>query len=405
MKKNVAVVGMGVGAGTLTLEALEVIRNAEILIGARRQLDAASGLYDASQKRVYPYYLADETACAIAAENAERYAVLVSGDVGFYSAAAAFGEALRMYELRFIPGVSSVNAFFAKLKIPWQDAAFASAHGRGADAAGCVRRNRLTFFLTGNNVKEIGAELKRARLGYVRVYVGENLGTEFERIYETSAENLVGAEFPSLTVLLFINEGFDDRTPTGLPDGKFSRLDGVPMTKSETRAVVMSKLDLTPSDICWDIGAGTGSVSVEMALSAYRGRVYAIERRGDAVPLIEKNFASFHIGNAAAVCGAAPAALDALPAPDAAFIGGSGGEIAEIIRSVWNKNPDARIVITAVTPETVSLALGAFKDSGADPEIVQINAARGRSAGGLHLMEAQNPVTILSAGGKARPLR
>ncbi|MCL1796167.1 MAG: precorrin-6Y C5,15-methyltransferase (decarboxylating) subunit CbiT, partial [Clostridia bacterium] len=339
-------------------------------------------------------------AALVAQENALEFAVLVSGDVGFYSAAAGLSDALAGHRIRFIPGISTVSFLFARLKLPWQEAALVSAHGRDTDIAGYVRRNRLTFCLTGNNASELGAALSKAGFGHIQTYVGENLGSENERVYETVADDLTRGGFPSLTVLLFVNEAFDNKTPCGLPDNRFFRLAGIPMTKSDTRAIVLSKLNLNPVSIAYDIGAGTGSVTVEMALSAYRGHVYAVERREEAISLIEKNCAAFHIGNVTAVCGEAPAALEPLPAPDAVFIGGSGGGIDELIRTVLRKNPDARIVVTAVTLETVSAALAAFAKAGQEPEIVQVSIARGKLAGGLHLMEAQNPVTILHAGGK-----
>ena len=398
--KKVTIVGIGIGKDTLTLEALEAIKNAEVLLGAQRMLDIALSLNKEGLIRVYPHYLPKDTADTIMADSAERFVVLVSGDVGFFSAAAGLVEALKGCDLRFIPGISTVNAFFAKLKLPWQDAAFVSAHGRETDIAGIVRRNQLAFCLTGNNTREIGKALAQAGFGKLKTYVGENLGTAAERVYDTSAESLVSFKCPSLTVLLFQNEAFDERTPAGLPDSRFSRFDGIPMTKSETRAVVMSKLNLSPASICWDIGAGSGSVTVEMALHAYRGHVYAVERNDQAIPLIRRNCAAFHIGNVSTVCGKAPGALKPLPAPNIVFIGGSGGEIGNIITAVWGKNPKARIVITAVTLETVSLSLAAFKDAGVEPEITQLNAARGKRAGELNLMEAQNPVTILCAGGE-----
>ena len=397
--KKVAIVGMGMGKDTLTLEALTAIKDAEVLLGAPRMLDLASDFYNGTTKQLYPHYLPKDTKDAIAAADAERFAVLVSGDVGFHSAAAKIGDELKSYDLRFIPGISTVNAFFAKLKMPWQHAAFVSAHGRDVDVAGCVRRNRLTFCLSGNNVREIGTALSRAGFGHIKTYVGENVETKQERVFETSVESLETLACPSLTVLLFQNEDFDDRTPTGLPDSRFTRCKSLPMTKSETRAIIMSKLNLRPSFICWDIGAGTGSVTVEMALGAYRGHVYAVECRENAIPYIEKNCTAFHLGNVTAVCEEAPDALAPLPSPDAVFIGGSNGKIEHIIAAVLRKNPSARIVITAVTLETVSLSLSAFKKIGIDPEITQISAARGKRAGALHLMEAQNPVTLLCVGG------
>ncbi len=394
--KRVAVIGVGLGADTLTPEACDWIRRAEVLIGAPRML----GMFRDAGKPSYPGYLPADVSAVIERERAEEFAVLVSGDVGFYSAAAELGEALRAYDLRFVPGISTVSVFFARLKLPWQNAAFVSAHGREINVVDAVRRNRLTFCLTGNNAREISDALRGAGLGHIKAYVGENLGSAQERINELTAENI--REASPLTVLLFANEQFDDRTPAGIPDGRFSRLAGVPMTKSEVRAVATARLDLRPADICWDIGAGTGSVAVEMALNAYRGHVYAVEQKPEAIPLIERNRVDFHIGNITVLCGKAPAALENLPVPDAVFIGGSGGELDGIISAALLKNPAARIAVSAVTVETVAVALASFSKAGMEPEIVQISVARGKKAGGLHRMEAQNPVTILSVGGKTK---
>jgi precorrin-6Y C5,15-methyltransferase (decarboxylating) len=133
-----------------------------------------------------------------------------------------------------------------------------------------------------------------------------------------------------------------------------------------------------------------------MGLSAYKGHVYAVEVKAEAIPLIRQNCAAFYLGNVTAVHGEAPAALEALPPPDAVFIGGSNGQLGEIISAVLIKNPAAGIVVTAVTLETVSAALAAFKEAGIEPEITQIGAGRGKKLGGLHMIEAGNPVTIFS---------
>jgi precorrin-6Y C5,15-methyltransferase (decarboxylating) len=388
--KTIAILGTGVGPRSLTAEAAEAIARADVLLGAKRMLAPYK------DRPSHPVYLPEDVADYIEKSGYARFAVLVSGDVGFYSAATgiaealagAFAEATAAYEARFVPGVSTVNAFFAKLKMPWQEAAFASLHGRDCYLMDTVRRNRLTFCLTGGKMDAPTCD---------KIYVGENLGQENERVYEASSLG----DLPPLSVLLFVNEGYDDATPTGLADDAFHRLEGIPMTKAETRAIAISKLRLRPNAVCWDIGAGTGSVTAEMALSAYRGHVYAVERDPAAIPLIEKNCAALRIGNVTAICGEAPAALESLPAPDAAFIGGSGGEIGGIIAAILCKNPNARVAVAAITLETVSAALAAFKSAALEPEIVQINIAKAKPAGESHLMQAQNPVTLLCAGGKA----
>jgi precorrin-6Y C5,15-methyltransferase (decarboxylating) len=387
---------MSLGQGTLTFEASQKVENAQVLIGAPRMLENAEFLYKNTAKRVFSGYKPKDVAEIIKRNEAESFAVLVSGDTGFYSAAEGILKALPGYCVKFIPGISTVNYFFAKLKLPWQNAAFVSAHGREANIADTVRRNRLVFCLTGNNAGEIGEALTEARFGYIKTFTGENLGTESERIREITASDLTGAVLPAMTVLLFENENPDERTPSGLADNLFIRRSGIPMTKSETRAQVLSKLNISPTDICYDIGAGTGSVTAEMALFAYRGHVYAVERREDAIALIKQNCASFHLGNVTAVCGDAPNVLETLPPPDTVFIGGSGGGLEGIINAVLRKKTNARIVLTAVTLETVSAALEAFKSASLVPEITQINTSRGKAVGNYHMLEAQNPVTIIS---------
>jgi len=396
-KKRVTVIGVGVGVNTLTTEALDAILMSDVVVGAPSLLELFTDL----PKPSFPYYLPNDVAALIESEVAMEFVVLVSGDVGFFSAAAGLADALCAYDLCFVPGISTVSAFFAKLKLPWHDTAFVSAHGREINIIDAVRRNRLVYCLTGGNVNELGARLVDVGYGYIKTHVGENLGRVSERIYETTAGSLARGDFPSLTVLLFINDAFDDSIPTGLPDSYFSRISGIPMTKSETRAVVLSKLRLRPTDICWDVGAGTGSVTVEMALSAYSGHVYAVERREDAVDLIGQNCSRFHLGNVTAIRGDAPDALMTLPPPDAVFIGGSGGEVDSIITVVLQKNPMARIVVTAVTLETASSAQDALAKAGLEPDILQLNVSVGKKVGGSHLMEARNPITILFAGGKA----
>ena len=172
------------------------------------------------------------------------------------------------------------------------------------------------------------------------------------------------------------------------------------MTKAEVRAVTLSKLRLTKNAVCWDVGAGTGSVSLEMAEIAEDGQVYAVERKPEACALIEQNKRHLGVTNVTVVEGTAPAALGALPAPTHAFIGGSGGELKDILTWILEKNPAARIVVNTVTAETFALALDAMKTLPVrDVEIVELSVSRGRKVGAYHLMTAQNPVYLFSCQG------
>jgi precorrin-6Y C5,15-methyltransferase (decarboxylating) len=150
--------------------------------------------------------------------------------------------------------------------------------------------------------------------------------------------------------------------------------------------------------VCADIGAGTGSVTVEMALAAYKGRVYALDKSEEAIRLVTENCRAFHIGNVTPIMGEAPGALQELPPLDAAFIGGSSGRIGEIFGALLGKNPRVRIVVNAVTLETLHAAATAFAAHGIAPDITQLSVTHAKPVGNRHMLQAGSPVFILSGG-------
>lgn len=392
--KNITIVGAGMGSRTLTAEGLRALEQADFLLGAPRLIDEFTAL----GKKSYGEYLPETIARIISNTQGKNYCVLVSGDTGFYSAASGLYQALKDYSPTMLPGISSVNYLFAKLGLPWQDAKLVSCHGRQSNLTDHVRRNRFTFALTGNNIAELAESLTRAGFGELPVYVGENLGTQDERIIPLKASQLIAAGTRTPLVLLIENTHPDSRTRHGIADEMFLR-GSTPMTKAEIRAVAMSKLALSPESICCDIGAGTGSMTVEMALTAYSGHVFAVDRSETAIGLITANCCAFGVGNVTPILASAPAALEKLPPCDAAFIGGSSGTLAEIFDLLLAKNPHIRIVINAVTLETINAASAAFTAHGISPEIAQIAVTHLKQVGSMHMLQAATPVFILSGGG------
>ena len=209
-----------------------------------------------------------------------------------------------------------------------------------------------------------------------------------EKIFAAPAAKLTEYQGDPLSVVCAYNENSVSRLEThGIPDEEFIR-GKAPMTKEEVRTVSLSKLKLTEDSICYDVGAGTGSVSVEAARKAFDGTVYAIEEKADALDLIRENKRKFRTPNVISVYGKAPQAMDPLPAPTHAFIGGSRGNLKEILERLLEKNPDIRVVLNAVTLETAGEALRCIKEQAwSEPEIVQVQISRGRRAGAVHLME------------------
>ena len=272
-----------------------------------------------------------------------------------------------------------------------------SAHGRACDPAAEVLAHPQVFFLTGggDTPATLCAKLTAAGLGAAHALVGENLGTPAEAIRFGLARELAEQTFAPLSVLLIEREALPSRRTPGLPDDAFIR-GAVPMTKQEVRAAALAKLAVTPTDTLWDVGAGTGSVSVELALAAPAGQVYAVECDPEACALIQQNREKFAAYNLTLIEGKAPDALDALPAPDAVFIGGTKGNMDAVIDAVLHKNSVARLCVAAIALETLSAAVAALTAHGLSAEVTQIAVSRTKTAGSLHLLMANNPVFLIT---------
>ena len=398
MIMKVFLIGTGVGdPATLTIEAKERIESCRVLVGAKRMIEPYRASRDCAE------LIDSEDIFSFIRGQAEGpVGVLLSGDVGFYSGAAKLLNLLSgEYEVEAIPGISSLLYFCAKIGTPWQDIHIVSAHGREHNAAGEIQSHDKTFVLAGgqNSPSKLCRELCEWGMENVRVWVGENLSYPEERIVSGRAKDFTETEFASLAVLVAENPAPLRRRLFGIPDADFIR-GNVPMTKEEVRTLAISKLRLEPWHTLWDIGAGTGSVSVEGALSCIAGRVFAVEMKEEAVALIEENKARFGTGNLHIVAGRAPEALAALPPPNRVFLGGTTGDMDAIMDICMEKNPAVRFVAAAVTVETLSEAVQCFEKRGlADIDICQVAVTKVNRVGNYHMMNAQNPVFIISGEG------
>lgn len=394
---NVTLIGMGSGQPeNLTLQGLAALRQADLILGARRLLAVLPA--GCTENRAAAYR-PDEVAELLQTSGAENAVLVYSGDTGFYSGASSMMKKLEALGVRarVLPGLSSIQLLAAALGRPWQGWNLVSAHGRTCDPVAECMQGRPTFFLTGGSEDPatLCAQLAAEGFGDVQGVVGQCLGTPEEKLFRGSVKELAVGRFNSLSVLLVEAAEVLPRRAPGLPDEAFERSD-VPMTKQEVRAAVLAKLAVRPEDILWDVGAGTGSVSVELALAAPRGRVYAVECRPEGCVLIKANREKFRTRNLVLVEGLAPAALSDLPAPDAVFIGGSKGSLAAIVDAALDKNPDARICVSAIALETLSAAVAALTAKGRTVQVSQIAVSRAKAVGGLHLMMAQNPIYLIT---------
>lgn len=409
--RKVTIIGAGPGnPDLLSRAALDAIDIADVVIGAHRALVGIDVPPDVVRCELVK--TADIVAALTDAALWQRAVVVMTGDVGLFSGARRLVEALSgdaRVDVRIIPGISSASYLAARLARPWQDWRFASAHGVACDIVAEAERAGELFLVTsgGEDPSRLSGELVQAGFGDARVTVAERLSYPDERITCATASEIAGQTFDDLNVMLIEFAGgagspANSRWPyasSGIPDELFIRGD-VPMTKQEVRAVALAKLRLTATDTVWDVGAGTGSVSIEAALVARAGSVWAVERNVAGVQLIRENADAFGCGNVHAVPGVAPEALAKLPVPDAVFVGGSAGELPSIVEAALEKNSQVRLCVPCVTVETLTEACALLSGSRFKGfEACQVSAARAETVGSHHLMKAQNPVFLVSARG------
>lgn len=389
---HISIIATGMdGTETLTLAACKAIEQAELLIGARRLLAP----YADTRKTLLCSWKPEEIAERLR-EGTEQYAaVLMSGDTGFYSGTKRLLPLLSGLDVQVIPGVSSPVYLCARTELPWENMHFVSLHGTAGNIAVHVRSHEFCCFLLGGDVT--AAMLCRRLCDYglagTTVYIGENLGSPSEAIFTGASADFCDHPVQTLCTVIVRNQNPCTYLPSGIPDSGFQR-EKIPMTKAEVRCCAVAALRVRQQDICWDIGCGTGSVSVELALRCPEGQVFSVDRNPAAVGLTMENARRFSCDNITGAEGTFPDVN--LPAPDKVFLGGTGGRLADILEMVYWMNPAAQVVLTAVSLETLNEALHVFDTYGRTCEVTQIAVTRTRKIGGHTMLQGLNPVYIIT---------
>lgn len=413
LPKPMEIVLAGVGMGTdggMTQEVRSAVEQADYLLGAKRMIRDFTPRVEKKPyymaKQIIPYLI--QVQQSHAALEQKKVVILFSGDSGFYSGCPALYEAIQDAcgngsldaVVQILPGISSVAYLASRVGVSYQDAAILSMHGKKLyHLARCVRQERKTFLLVSGveDIHEIGQKLTDAGLLGCTVIAGYQLSYPEEEILRLSPETCMECTKEGLYICLILNPDAEPAPVThGMPDSTFIR-DKVPMTKEEVREVSICKLHLQDGAIVYDVGSGTGSIAMEMAALSDSIYVYAIERKPEATALIKRNRKQLGLENITIVEAEAPEGMDDLPAPTHAFIGGSGGNLKEILEVLYKKNPAMRVVINAISMETICEmrdVLTAFPIE--QEEIVQMQVSRASLAGSYHLMKAENPVWICS---------
>ena len=402
---EVSIVGIGMGSsGCRLLMAEEALHAADAVFGASRLLE---GLKDIPEVRKYAMYRAEEIIPVLERECFNRVVILYSGDTGFYSGARKMLRALKEWkpdlQVEMFPGISSFSYLAAKLGESYEDAALFSLHGKNSEAdfgalLGEVRHHSKVFALLSGpeDVPEIAKRLLAAGIEG-SISVGTDLSGEGEQIDTYSLSEAESFRREGISTVLIRNSVPEKRVLLPVKrDTEFLR-DRIPMTKECIRHESILRLELREGDVLYDIGGGTGSVAIEAAALSSSLKVYTIERKPEAAALIRENLKNTGTENVTVIEGEAPAALSGLPKPDAVFIGGSGGNLREILETLTAMGAGVRYVINAVSMETIGEIRELLKDYPAEDErTVMIAVSDVREVGSHHLLQAQNPVWIFS---------
>lgn len=392
-----------VGAGITGWEgfgsrALEVIASADVLIGHQRHLD--NFLDFAGEKQE----LGDLSVMLDFLKTTNKQVVVLgSGDPNFFGIGRFLLRNLPKERIEIFPNVTSVQYAFARIKEPWDDAIFVSVHGRGMGRAidRIIAAEKVAILTdTVNNPAAIATELiERGAEGY-DAWLCENMGLPEEKFTKTDLKELQTITAAELNILILIKTWEPNLTHyplIGIDDDEFATVKKL-ITKQEVRAVTLAKLQLQDDFTIWDIGAGSGSISIEASNLVPNGKLFAIEHNPQCIAFIQENLKKFVARNVKLIAGEAPDVLEELPDPDRVFIGGSGGMLEEVIETVDRRlKPEGLIVLNAVTLNTLTKAVEFFEDHGYSVEVTCVNIAKTKPLSEYKLLEAQNPVYIISA--------
>ena len=406
----VHVVGLGMSPEDLTPRAFEIIREAQVLVGGKRLL----GYFPdhPAQKIILGKDLQGVLAQIPALAAEKRVVVLASGDPNFYGVAPLVVNILGANRVVIHPNITAVQAACARLKIAWQDAQIISLHGRGWESldAALKRAGKMIIYTDPEHTPGAIARLLLERgHGEAQLCVLEDLGQKTERVAWLSPEKARDQEFSPLNVVVILSEveaapfdaasqpGPAARLHLGLPEEALAHQRGL-ITKSEVRAVVLAKLELSPGLVFWDVGAGCGSVGLEASLLTPGGKILAVEQNPERADQIRANVEKFGVANLAVVCGHAPECLSNLPAPQRVFIGGGGRDLGPILREVLGRlDRGGKVVLTATMLETLETARAVLAVAGWEMEVVQLQVSRSRPLAEGSFMQALNPVWIVKA--------
>ncbi len=400
--KPVTIIGMGMTLEDLTARHLEIIDKADILVGGKRLLD----LFKESRARqkVIGKDIDGVIRFVKNERKKKRVVVLASGDPMFYGIGRRMVDAIGAKNTLIYPNISSIAAAFARIKEPWDDVCVISLHGRKNESGlfkALEENNKIAVFTDPkNNPAWLAGRLLENRFLNYEICVLEALGSDSEKVNWYTLAEAVGMEFTDPNMVVLKRGSIDTKAKTrlflGAPDSWYDHHKGL-ITKSEIRAITLSKLRLATDHILWDLGAGSGSVAVEAGLLIKKGKIFAVEKQAERVAQINTNKKRFGISNLTAIQAELPRGLEKLPRPDRIFIGGGGQQLKSIITAAAQYlNPKGMMVINTVLIPNVEAARATLEKLNFETEVIQVQINRSRQMPWAARLEALNPVWIIS---------
>jgi precorrin-6Y C5,15-methyltransferase (decarboxylating) len=406
---KIHIIGIGDdGLDGVTAHARSLIERADLLLGAESTLALVPGK---GKSRLAVGANLQEAIDRISAAKDQAIVILASGDPLFYGVARYLCDKLGKDRFEVIPHVSSMQMAFARVKESWEDAFLTNLANHNIESVlEKIRVADKVGLFTSDEFppSAVARALLDSRLDYFQAYVCENLGSPDERVTHGELKDIAADQFSPLNVMILVRKpDTPDRPATlegrrlfGNPDELFlqTRPKHGLLTPAEVRAIAVSQLALRPDSVAWDIGAGSGSVSIECAQLAPQGKTYAIEMDAEDHQLIVSNAERFGLKNIVAVLGRAPDAWADLPDPDAVFVGGSGREIGRLVELAYRRlKPLGRLVANVGSIENLAGVHEIMHRHASDVKIWMINVARGTYQLERVRFEALNPTFLLAA--------
>ncbi len=386
-------IGTGMdGVHSLTQEAKGIIEKTDIIIGAKRMLEP----YQNMHKRMFQTYDSNYISAILHSELYNIAVVLFSGDVSFFSGTKKLYPLISDLKYEIIPGISSISASCAKFGISYEDLHIVSLHGTEQNIVIPTVFNLYTFYLLSDkhNISYLCNQLCKYGQTQLKIYFASCLGYDNETIMTGTVLDFVTMDCDDLAIAIVENNASINYTCIGIADDQFIRAK-VPMTKSFIRSNIISLMKISRNSVCWDIGSGTGSISIEMAYQAIRGSVWSFDVNPEAIQLTNQNAVRFHCDNIHTIEGLCPNTFQFAPKPDKVIIGGTKGNLSSIIESILQINPLCDILITAISLETLNEAILSFDRHNINYKVIQLSSVEYKKIGYHTMPNVQNPVYII----------